>query len=147
MWYSILGQCLPECRYKLERTALQRHFHEGFRPGFWLPLANNMSTKRSTGLHSDTMWYDREYVARHIGGNGVHWVHFLLLVSSISYVWYPKCNANLHWVGVIIIEIWINLSPVLWCFSLRIQKEPGSGQSAGCAIAFSGCHLSYIVER
>jgi hypothetical protein len=35
------------------------------------PPAGNISAKGKTGLHSDTMWYDGEYVARHIGEIGV----------------------------------------------------------------------------
>jgi hypothetical protein len=48
---------------------------------------------------------------------------------------------------VIIIEIWINLSPLHWCFRRRIQIEPGSCHTAGCAIATSGCCHSHNVSR
>jgi len=74
-------------------------------------------------------------------------MRFLFLVPPIGYVQYPKCTANLHLVGVVIIQIWITLSPVLWCFGQRIRIEPGGGQYAGCAIASSGCCLSHIVRR
>jgi len=103
-------------------------FAKGLACGYWLPPANHNSAKGKTGLHSDTMWYDREYVARHIGEIGVLWVRFLLLAPPIGYVRYPTCTANLHSIGVVIIEIWMNVSPVLWCFRRRIQIEPGSGQ-------------------
>jgi hypothetical protein len=55
-------------------------------------------------------------------------VGFLLLAPPIGYVRYPKCTANLHWVGVLILEIWINLSSVLSCCRQQIQLKPGSGQ-------------------
>ena len=58
---------------------------------------------------------------------------YFLCISSCwrhqcSYVQYPKCTANPHWVAVVIIEIWINLPPVLWCFRWWIQIEPGGSQ-------------------
>jgi len=54
--------------------------------GFRLSPANNISSKRKPGLHSDTMWYNREYVASHIGEIGVLWVRFLLLPPSVGYI-------------------------------------------------------------
>jgi hypothetical protein len=103
-------------------------FGKGLACGFWLPPANNILAKGKTGLHSDNMWYDREYVPRHIGEISVLSVHFLLMSPPIGYVRYPKCPANLQGVWVVIIEIWINVSTVLWCFRQRIQIEPGGGQ-------------------
>jgi len=50
------------------------------------------------------------------------WRHF------VGYVRYPKCTAKLHWVRVVIIEIWINLPPVPWCFRRRILIETGGSQ-------------------
>jgi len=38
-----------------------------------------------------------------------------------------KCTVNLHWVGVIIIELWIHLPPVLWGTRRWIQIAPGTG--------------------
>jgi len=76
------------------------------------------------------MRYAGEYVARHIGEISVFLVRFFLLSPPISYVRYPKCTANLYWVRVVIIEIWIDLSPVLCCFRRRIQIEPGGSQYA-----------------
>ena len=64
----------------------------------------------------------------HIGEIGILWVCFLLLVPPVGYVQNPKCTANLHWVGVVIIEIWINLPPVKWCFRWGIQIELGGGE-------------------
>ena len=122
-------------------------FAEGLAWGLGLPPANDFSAKGKTGLHSDTIWSDGKWVVRHIGEIGVFWVRFFLLVPPIGYVRYPKCTTHLHWVGVVIIEIWINLSPVPWCFRRRIRIEPGGGQSASCGIASSGCRLSHIVSR
>ena len=119
-------------------------FAKGLAWGFWRPPANNISAKGKAGLHSDTMWYDREYAVRHIGQIGVLWVNFFLLWPPIGYVRYSICTANLQWVSVAIIEIWINLSPVRWCFRRRIQMEPSGGQYAGCAIALSGGRLCHI---
>jgi len=127
-WYPILGQCLPKSRSAHEQTALQQLFPKGSRLWFWLPPADNISAKGKSGFHSDTMKYDREYVARNIGEISVLWVRFLLLVPPIGYVRLPKCTANIHWVRVVIIEIWIDLSPVLCCVRRRIHIEPGSGQ-------------------
>jgi len=103
-------------------------FAKGLACGFWLPPADIISAKGNTGLHSDTMWYDWEYGVRHIGEIGVLWVCFLLLTPPVGYVRYPKCTAKLHWVGVVIIEVWINLPPVLRCFRRQIQMEPGGSQ-------------------
>jgi len=121
-------------------------FTKGLACGFWLPPSNNISAKGKTGLQSDTMWYDREYVTSHIGEIGVFCVRFLPLSPTIGYVWYPKCTANLHWVRVVIIEICINLCSVLWCFRRRMQIGPGCGHWVGCAIPSSGCHLRHIVR-
>ena len=73
------------------------------------------------------MWYVREYVARLIGEIGVLSVRFLPLTSPAGYVRYAKCTAKLHWVGVVIIVIWINVPPVARYFRRRIEIEPGSG--------------------
>ena len=49
--------------------------------------ANNILPKRKTGLHSDTMWYNREYVVSHIGEISVLWVCFLLLAQPVGDIW------------------------------------------------------------
>jgi len=101
---------------------------KGLTCGFWLPLANTIGAKGKTGLQSNTMQNVRWYVACHIGEIGVLWVHFLLLAPTLGYVQYPMCSATHHWLGVVIIEIWINLSPVLWCFRRWFQIELGGSQ-------------------
>jgi hypothetical protein len=88
-------------------------FAKGVACGLYLPPAKNISPDRTTGLHSDTMWYDRKCVVYHIGQIGVLGVRFLLLRPPVGYVWYPKCATNPHWVGVVIIKIWIYLPRVL----------------------------------
>jgi len=55
-------------------------------------------------------------------------VRFLLLTPPVGYVWWPKGTANLQWVGVVIIEISINLPPVLWCLRRRIRIQSGCSQ-------------------
>jgi len=129
------------------KLADNEFFAKGLACGFSLPPPNNISAKGKTGLQSETMWYDRDYVASHVGTIGVLLVRFLLLAPPISDVRYPKCTPNLHWVGVVIIAILINLSPVLRCFRQRIQIEPSGGQCVGCAIALSGGRLRHIVRR
>jgi hypothetical protein len=74
------------------------------------------------------MWYYRQYVGRHSGEIGVLSVSLLLLSPPVSYVWYPKCTANLRWVGVVIIESEINFPPVLGWFRRLIEIEPRHGQ-------------------
>jgi len=73
------------------------------------------------------MCYDREYVIRRSGEIDVLRVLFFLLAPTISYVRHSKCTANLHWVGMVIIEISSNLAPVQCCLRRRIQIEPGEG--------------------
>jgi hypothetical protein len=92
--------------------------------GFWLPPANNLSAKRKTGLHSDTMWYDREYVTCHIAEISVISVRFFLLLPPVSDIWQPKCTTNLHCIGVVIMKIRNVLPPVLWDIRRLIQLEP-----------------------
>jgi len=103
-------------------------FANGLACNCWLPPANNVLAKGKSGLHSDTMWYDKEYVACHIGQISVHSVRLLLVAPPVSYIQYPKCIATLHWGGVAIIVIWINLHPVLCCFRQWNQMEPGGSQ-------------------
>ena len=138
---------LPKSYFWLKQTALQRLFMKGLACGFRQPPADHISLKGKTGLHSDTMWYDSEYDAHHIRVISVRRVHCLSLVPPVGYVRYTKCAAKLHWVEVIIIEIWINLPPVLRCFMRWSQMEPGGGQYVCCAIASSGSCLSYIDRR
>jgi len=101
---------------------------EGLCCGFRLSPTNDISPQGKTGLHSDKMWYDREYVACHIGEIGMIWVCFLLLTPRIGDIRYPKCTTNLHWVAVVIIKIGSNLPPVGWCVRRWIHVEPGGGQ-------------------
>jgi len=122
-------------------------FAKGLNCGFWLPPADNISPKGQTGLHSDTIWFDREYIACHIGVIGLLWFCFLLLAPPVGDIRYPKCPGILHWVVVVIIEISTNLPPVLWRFRRWIQIEPCGGQSVCCAIALSRCHVSHIVRH
>ena len=119
---------------------------KGLACGLWLPPAANITAKWSPGLDSVTMWYDGKYVPRHIGEISILWVRFILLAPPVSNVQWPRCTANLHWVGVVIIEIRINLPPVLWRFRRWIQIELDSRQSAFCAITPDACRFSPIVR-
>jgi len=81
--------------------------------GFGLPQADNISPKAKTGLHSDTVWYDREYIQCQSREIGVLWVCFLSLILPVGDVLNPKCAANICTVGVVIIHIRIHL-PQFW---------------------------------
>jgi len=74
------------------------------------------------------MWYDREYDARHITKIGVRPVRELLEAPPVGDIQQPNYTADLHWVREVIIEIWINLLPVLGLFRRQIGIEPGRGQ-------------------
>ena len=79
-----LGHRQPVIRYWLEWTALLHIFAKSVTCGFRLPPADHFSPKGVTGLHSDTVRYDREYVMSHIGEIGVLWVRFFLLPPPVS---------------------------------------------------------------
>jgi len=121
-------------------------FAKGLACDFWLPPSNQIGPKWRTVLYSDTIWYDTDYVACHIGMISVHWVRFVLLAPPVGYVQFPTATANFYWVGVVVIEIWMNLHPVLKRFRLRIQIEPGGSQLAYCRIASSVCLPSHTVR-
>jgi hypothetical protein len=88
-------------------------FAKSLATGSGLTPANNLSTKEKTGDHSHTMAYERKYVDCHTAKIGILWVCFLLLVAAVGYVRYLKYTAHLQSVRVVIIDIWINLPPVL----------------------------------
>jgi hypothetical protein len=77
----------------------------GLTCGFQPPPFNNVSPKGTSGLHSDTMWYDRKYVACHIGDVGLLWVCFVLRVPPVGNIGQPECTANLNGVRVVVIMI------------------------------------------
>jgi len=113
--YPIMGWCIqPSNDFFAKRLAC----------GFGLPPSDTVLLKGKTVLHSDTMWYDRKYVARHIGEIGILWVCFLLLVPPVGNIGQPECTANLNGVGVVVITIRINLPPVLWRYRSCIQIKP-----------------------
>jgi len=115
--------------------------------GFWHPPADIISATGTNGFQCYTLWYDWEYVAHHIGVIGVPWVRFLLLAPPVGYVQYPKHTANFHWVGVVMIQIWIYLPQVVCCVRWWIDFEPGCCQSPCYLIASSGCHVSQTVRH
>jgi hypothetical protein len=51
----------------LSKLPYNDFFAKGLTCGFELPSADNISAKGKTALYFDTMWYDREYIACHIG--------------------------------------------------------------------------------
>jgi len=137
--------CIISCQYSVNSLTKLPYcdlFPKGLACGFRLSPADNVSPKGNTGLHSNNMSYDREYVVCHIGEITLLWLCFLLLMPTIGDTRYAKFSANLHWVGVVIIKIGIDMSPVLWCFRRWIQIEPGSGQWECCMIALSGCRFN-----
>jgi len=144
--YPMLGHLLPRFHYWLKKTTLQRLFINGLACGFWLSPTKDISLEGKSGFQPDTMWYDREYAACHIGDIGVLWVRFILLPPPAGYVWDATCTANLHWVGVVVIQIWINWPPVLWILRRWIQIEPGGRKFACCPITSPRCHFCHILS-
>ena len=65
-----MGRRQPVIRYWLEQTALLPLIREDSRQWFSLLPPYHISHKGTTGLHSDTVMYDREYDAFHIGEIG-----------------------------------------------------------------------------
>jgi len=112
----------------LSKLPYNNLFGMGLAGSIWLPPAHIISPKGRTGLHSGTMWDDRDNIACHIGQIGILYVRFPLLAPPVGDIQYPKCITNLHWIRAVIIEIWINLPPVLWWFRQWIQIGPGAGQ-------------------
>jgi len=114
--YPILCQRPTRSRHWLEETDLQWLSCKGSPLWFWLPPSDNISCKGTTSLHSHTMGYDVYYVVWHIREISIRSVHILLLVPPVGYVRDPQCTANIHRVEVAIIEMWIILPPVCWCY-------------------------------
>jgi len=125
-------QCLViTCQYPVigpSRLPYDDIFAKGFACGFWQPPADNVLSKGKTGLHSNTMWYDREYIPWHIGEIGVLPVCFILLMPPVGDIRWPKWTTNYHRVGVGINKIRIIWLPVLWSFRLWIQMVPSGSQ-------------------
>jgi len=146
--------CIPcwiiACQYPnigSSKLPLYDFFAKSLACGFWLPPADNVSPKGKMGLHSDTMWHDREYVACLIREISVLWVRWLFLKPPGGNIQYPQCTTDLHGVGVVIIKARINLPPVLRWFRWWIQIEPSSCEYARCTIASFGCHFNYIFRH
>jgi len=59
-------------------------FAQGPAFGLWLPAPDLISPTRLTGLHSNVVRYDKEYVACHIGVIGALCVHFFLLETKVG---------------------------------------------------------------
>jgi len=122
-------------------------FTKGPTCDFWLPPAEIISPKGKTGLHSDTMWYDRESIACYISEIGALWVCVILLPPAVRYIQYGRCTANQCGVGVVIIKIRIILRPVLGRMRQEIQIEPGRCEQVCCVITSSGHHRSHILPH
>jgi len=100
---------------------------KGFTCGFWLLPAYHILRNGKPGLQYNTIWYDGEYVACHIGEIGIIWVCFLVLTPLVNDIRDRECTANHHRVGMVLIMIRINVSPVLWLIRQWIQIK-----SCGC---------------
>jgi len=59
-------------------------FPQHLASSFGLSPANNISPKGKSGLHSDTMWYNRQYVASHVAEIGKLCVSSFFLASAVS---------------------------------------------------------------
>jgi len=126
---------------------VQRIFGEVSLQWFWLPRADYVSCKGISGPFSVTIWYDREYISCHIGKIGVLWVHFLLWAPQVGHMQLPKCTVNICWVGVVIINIPINLPLALLQFRQWIRIERCGCKWAWCMIASSRCHFSHTFRN
>jgi len=80
-WYPVVGSTKPP---------YNNLFAKGLAWGTPLHPADNISRKGHTGLHSNTIWYHREYVSCNIGEIGVLWLCFLLLSPPVCDMWYPN---------------------------------------------------------
>jgi len=109
--------------------------------------ADTVSRNGKTCLISDTMWYDREFIACRITELGVLWVHGLLVMPPVGDIRYSQCTANPHRIGVVIITIRINLLPVLCDFRRRIEIQPWGCQLESYLITMSGHCISHIFMR
>jgi len=109
--------CVIACQYPIigwRNLPYNEWFANGLASGFWMPWAGTIMSNGSNGLHWENMSYGRDYFVYHIQEIGVLWVRRLLLAPPVSYVQFPKCTATLHWVRVVIIEICLNVRPVVW---------------------------------
>jgi len=74
-----------------------------------LPPDDNLSPKGNAELHSNTIWYVRDFVPAHIEEIGKVQMSFLLMEQPVSYIRYPKCTAILNLGSVVINEFWMSL--------------------------------------
>jgi hypothetical protein len=70
--------------------------------------------KEKSGLHSDSICFNREAVTYRSGEFSVLWVSVLLLTPAIGDIQDLKCTADLQRVRAVIIMIYINLPPNLY---------------------------------
>jgi hypothetical protein len=66
---------------------------------------------------------------------------------NVTNIWYTLCTANLHWVGLEIILVRLNLLQVFWKFRWWFCKVPCGFQYACCTIPLSKCHLSHTFRH
>jgi len=150
--FSLRGiQCsVIACQYAVIGSSKLPHydfFQKGLPSGVRLPPADNILPTGRTGLRADTMWYDTDYVMCHIGEIGILWLLFLLLMPPASDIQRPKSTANLHGVEVVIINIWINLPPVVGCFTRWIQIGLCCCRYGCCAIHSSVCRFRHSLNH
>jgi hypothetical protein len=63
------------------------YFAKGLACDFSLPPRDHISPMGNTCLHSDTVRYDREYIAYRIGEIGVLCVRYVLLPGPVGDIW------------------------------------------------------------
>jgi len=73
--------------------------------GFWLLPVDKVLPNGQTGLHQDTMWYDRTFITCHNREISMVWVCVFVLTLQVNYIRCLKCTAILHVVGVVFIKI------------------------------------------
>lgn len=137
--------CAITCQYSnlgLSKVPNYDIFLKHLASSFKLFPANIISPKGETGLHSNTMWHNRESITSNIVVIATVSLRFLLLAPLVSNIQLPKCPANHHGIRLVISNIPINLSPVGWQFSQNIEISPCSCQLVYCMIDLSWCHFS-----
>jgi len=76
-------------------------FNDGV--SFQMPPPNYILRNGKTGLHSDTMWHNWEYIPWNIKEMSISGIGYLLFVPPVGDIRYPKCTATIH------LSVWYSL--------------------------------------
>jgi hypothetical protein len=83
---------MSNCYYSTKRLAC----------GSWLPPGDTISPMAHTGLYSDTISNDNEYITCHIIAIDALLVRFVYLIPPVRHIRYPTCTTNHHWLRAVI---------------------------------------------